>query len=313
MSDPSDGSSIVEQAGVDSPVEPATTDAPQPEPAPDAEPGRFYERFDGYSRFLHLLVIVSFLSLAITGMTIKFSGVGVFQTLSRILGGYEVTGFIHRVAAIITFVYFFLHVSYLVKNKRKTKTSMRGMLSGEDTLWFRKQDIIEFGQTVKWFLGIGPRPGYGRWTYWEKFDYMAVFWGVLVIGSSGMLLWFPEFFTRLGIPGSWINVATIIHSDEALLATGFIFTVHFFNTHFRPDKFPMDPVIFTGRVDLHELKEDRPRLYAQLLESGKLEDAITGPPPAWLERWARVFGMTALTLGILTIVMIIYSMVFLYR
>ena len=85
----------------------------------------------------------------------------------------------------------------------------------------------------------GRGPQYGRWTYWEKFDYFAVFWGIAVIGSTGLMLWFPEFFTRL-LPGWLINVATIIHSDEALLATGFIFTVHFFNTHLRPEKFPMD-------------------------------------------------------------------------
>ena len=80
-------------------------------------------------------------------------------------------------------------------------------------------------------------PGYGRFTYWEKFDYFAVFWGMIIIGFTGLVLWFPEFFTRI-LPGWSINVATIIHSDEALLAVGFIFTIHFFNTHFRPDKFP---------------------------------------------------------------------------
>lgn len=271
-----------------------------------------YERFDAFSRFLHVLVIISFLSLAVTGMTIKFSGVGVFQTLSKIMGGYEVTGFIHRVAAIMTFLYFGLHIGHLVK-KRRRNMSLKEKLSDENTMVFRKRDLIEFGQTVKWFLGIGPRPDYGRWTYWEKFDYIAVFWGVLIIGSSGLLLWFPEFFTGLGVPGWLINVATIIHSDEALLATGFIFTVHFFNTHFRPDKFPMDPVIFTGCVSLEELKRDRPRQYAALVESGRLEEHLVEAPSRKLERAARIFGLTALSIGILTIVMIIYSMVFLYR
>ena len=99
---------------------------------------------------------------------------------------------------------------------------------------------------------------YGRCTYWEKFDYFAVFWGMFIIGSTGLFLWFPEFFTIV-LPGWFVNVATIIHSDEALLAVAFIFTIHFFNTHFRPDKFPMDPVIFTGRVPLEELKRDKPR------------------------------------------------------
>ena len=67
----------------------------------------------------------------------------------------------------------------------------------------------------KWFVGRRT-PEYGRWTYWEKFDYFAVFWGIFVIGSTGLTLWFPEFFTRF-IPGWVMNVATIIHSDEALL------------------------------------------------------------------------------------------------
>jgi cytochrome b subunit of formate dehydrogenase len=288
--------------------EPAEEDRVVPKPSADL----YFERFDGFSRFLHLLVIISFLSLAVTGMTIKFSGVGVFQALSRLMGGYEVTGFIHRVAAIISFAYFFLHLGYLGKRKRSQNLSIAQFFSGEDTLAARKRDFIEFGQTVKWFLGIGPRPEYGRWTYWEKFDYFAVFWGIVVIGSSGLLLWFPEFFTGLGVAGWVINVSTIIHSDEALLATGFIFTVHFFNTHFRPDKFPMDPVIFTGRISLEELKEDRPRHYEHLLQTGELQDHLVEAPPVWLERWARVFGLSALTIGLITVIMIIYT-IFLYQ
>lgn len=271
------------------------------------------QRFDGFSRFLHILVITSFLSLAITGMTIKFAGVGVFQNLSQILGGYEVTGFIHRFAAFITFIYFTLHIGHLIYKKRKDKTPLKDMLTGENTILPRKHDFIEFGQTMKWFFGMGPRPHYGRWTYWEKFDYLAVFWGVAVIGGSGLMLWFPEFFTRLGMPGWLINVATIIHSDEALLATGFIFTVHFFNTHFRSDKFPMDPVIFTGSVPLEEFKYDRPREYALLMKSRDIRKKLVAPPPRWLQLGARIFGLTCLAIGILVIIMVIYGMVFLYR
>jgi cytochrome b subunit of formate dehydrogenase len=162
-------------------------------------------------------------------------------------------------------------------------------------------------------VGLGPRPSYGRWTYWEKFDYFAVFWGVVIIGASGLILWFPEFFTNLGIPGWLINVSSIIHSDEALLATGFIFTIHFFNTHFRPDKFPMDPVIFTGRVPLEELKYDRPREYSRLVKRQGFEKNLVGAPPAWLEKAARIFGFTALGIGLLIIVLIIYSAVFAYQ
>jgi hypothetical protein len=78
--------------------------------------------------------------------------------------------------------------------------------------------------------------------------------------------------SRASFPGSFLNVATIVHSDEALLATGFIFTVHFFNTHLRPEKFPMDITVFTGRMPLEELKRDKPREYEALVAAGKLEE-----------------------------------------
>lgn len=274
---------------------------------------KYYERFDAYSRFLHILVITSFISLALTGMIIKFSGSGVFQTISKMMGGYAVTGFIHRVAAVVTFIYFFLHIGYLIRKVRMEKSRFTSLLTGENSLVPNKKDFFELVATMKWFVGKGPRPLYGKWTYWEKFDYWAVFWGVAVIGSSGLLLWFPEFFTNLGLPGWFINIATIIHSDEALLAVGFIFTYHFFNTHFRPDKFPMDTVIFTGKVELEELKEDRPHEYEVIMQDPELQKKIGDAPPVFLSRAARIFGFTALTLGIILIFLIIYSMLFLYQ
>ena len=275
--------------------------------------GKYYERFDAYSRFLHVLVITSFISLAITGMIIKFSGVGIFQILSSMLGGYKVTGFIHRFAAVVTFVYFGLHIFYLIRKKKEKKISFTYFFQGENSLVPNKTDLKELIATTKWFIGKGPRPQYGRWTYWEKFDYWAVFWGVAVIGASGLMLWFPEFFTSLGIPGWFVNIATIIHSDEALLAVGFIFTYHFFNTHFRPDKFPMDTVIFTGKVHIDELKEDRPREYEQILANEDLQEKLGDAPSPKLEKVARVFGFVALTLGISLVILIIYSMIFLYQ
>ncbi|MEJ2617797.1 MAG: hypothetical protein P8Z35_22770, partial [Ignavibacteriaceae bacterium] len=165
---------------------------------------------------------------------------------------------------------------------------------------------------LKWFIGLGERPEYGRWTYWEKFDYFAVFWGIFVIGSTGLTLWFPQFFTQF-LPGWVINIATIIHSDEALLATGFIFTVHFFNTHLRPEKFPMDIVIFSGRVPLEEYKIDRPGDYKKLRDSDKLEEQLVEPYPDFVLKGIRIFGWIALSLGFSIIVWIIYAMIFAYK
>lgn len=271
-----------------------------------------YLRFSPLYRILHACLIVSFLTLATTGMTLKFSYTGWANFISHLLGGFEVSGFFHRCAAIILISLFCVHVWDLFRKKRREFKSWKEMLLGPDTLLFTLKDIREVIATLKWYMGKGERPQYGRWTYWEKFDYFAVFWGIAIIGTSGLMLWFPEIWTRI-LPGWLINVATIVHSDEALLATGFIFTIHFFNTHFRPEKFPMDTVIFTGRMPLEDLKQERPEEYERLLANDALEKRLANPLPQHNIRTIRFFAWTALAIGLSLIVCIIYAMIFAYK
>ena len=278
---------------------------------PDKEPLQF-QRFSRLNRTLHIVMIVSFMSLALTGLTLKFSYTGWARFLSRVFGGFESAGYIHRVAAVLMIGMFLTHLVDLFRRSRRECGSLRGMIFGPNTMLLTKKDLGEFIGSIKWFLGRGPRPLYGRWTYWEKFDYFAVFWGMTIIGSTGLMLWFPVLFTYV-FPGSFINVATIIHSDEALLAVGFIFTVHFFNTHLRPEKFPMDLVIFTGRMSLEEFKEDKPGEYEALVKSGELEKYLVEPYPPIVLRAVRAFGWTALTVGFLIVLWIVYAMLFAYR
>jgi cytochrome b subunit of formate dehydrogenase len=275
---------------------------------------RYYvQRFTGGQRLTHLFVILSFMGLALTGMTLKFAAMPWAKTLAGIFGGVTTAGFIHRVCAGITFGYFFAHLVAIVQIKIRTKSSWRRMIFGERSLMFNKKDLKDFVGSVKWFLGLGPRPEYGRFTYWEKFDYMAVFWGVGVIGMTGLVLWFPELFTKI-LPGWLINVAMIIHSDEALLAVGFIFTIHFFNTHLRPESFPLDPVIFTGVVPLDEYMKDRPEEYRFLKEAGQLKKVMQFKEIAPKKMLAiRIFGFTLLVTGISLVLLIIYSMLFGYK
>lgn len=273
---------------------------------------RQFQRFTRLERLLHILMIISFISLALTGMTLKFSYTGWAVILAKIFGGFEFAGYIHRAAAVVMFGIFTAHIYDLAFNKRKQYGGWKGLLFGEYSMIPGKKDWQDFIGSLKWFVGKGPRPQYGRWTYWEKFDYFAVFWGIFVIGSTGLTLWFPEFFT-IFMPGWILNVSTIIHSDEALLATGFIFTVHFFNTHLRPEKFPMDLVVFTGRMPLHEMKLDKPLEYEKLRKAGKLEEYLVEAYPPVVERAIRVFGWAALITGFSMVIWIVYAMVFAYR
>jgi cytochrome b subunit of formate dehydrogenase len=245
-------------------------------------------------------------------LSVKFSFMTWAQWTTWILGGFETTGILHRLGAVTLFIVFFTHLWRVVRLRKKKQETWLQLITGPYTILFSWRDIKDLIGTMRWFFGMGPRPRYGRYTYWEKFDYFAVFWGVFIIGSTGLILWFPEFFTHF-IPGWFVNVATVIHSDEALLAVAFIFTVHFFNTHFRPDRFPMDPVIFTGRMTLDELKFDKPDEYEQRVKEGTLENYLVDPFPAPVERGFKVFGFLALTVGLTLISLIIYTMLFGYR
>ncbi len=276
---------------------------------PVDRPAKYYRRFNKRQRTTHIMVILSFLLLALTGMILKFAHMEWALWIATLLGGVKSAGLIHRFAAVITFAYFAFHLSTLFQLRAKEKVGWKEFIFGKNSLMFNKQDIKDLGASLKWFFGKGPRPEYGRWTYWEKFDYMAVFWGVAVIGLSGLILWFPEFFTQF-IPGWAINVAQIIHSDEALLATGFIFTIHFFNTHLRPESYPMDTVIFTGHVPLDAYIKDRPREYKELVESGKLDKVVVEKNMSkYYIRTVKFFGFLFLGLGIAMIVLIIYSLI----
>jgi cytochrome b subunit of formate dehydrogenase len=278
--------------------------------APQVE--KQFLRFTRLNRVLHIIMIVSFMSLALTGMTLKFSYTNWASTLSRLFGGFETAGYIHRFAAVLMFGIFVAHLTDIVRRMRREYGSARAMFLGPDTMLPTRKDLSDFVGSVKWFVGVGPRPRFGRWTYWEKFDYFAVFWGIFVIGSTGLMLWFPELFTNI-FPGWFINVATIIHSDEALLAVGFIFTVHFFNTHLRPEKFPMDLVVFTGRMSLEEFREDKPAEYEALVQSGKLEQHLVDAYPPIVIRAVRAFAWTALSVGFSIVIWIIYAMIFAYQ
>jgi cytochrome b subunit of formate dehydrogenase/nitrate/TMAO reductase-like tetraheme cytochrome c subunit len=278
-----------------------------------AAPGqRFYERFTRQQRLMHLVMILSFFTLTITGMTLKFSYMGWASWISHALGGFEVTGTLHRIAAVALLGLFVFHLRQVAVDRAASGKSWLRYLLDRNSMVPNAEDARQLWQNLKWFFGQGERPHYGRFTYWEKFDYFAVFWGVFVIGGTGLILWFPTFFTRF-MPGWSVNVATIIHSDEALLATAFIFTIHFFNTHFRPDKFPMDPVIFTGTVPVDELAHDKPGEYEDLMASDNPEARLRGPVSETRLRLIRLFGFCAVALGLTLVGLIIYAMVFGYR
>jgi cytochrome b subunit of formate dehydrogenase len=260
-------------------------------------------RFNVYHRVLHVVMAVSFIGLVASGMPIKYSQAPWAVWLLHLLGGYQGAALVHRVCAAVTFGYFLAHIGYVVYDIAIVRKFRFNVLGPESMVPWLK-DLDDIYRNFRWFLGFGPRPQFDRFTYWEKFDYWAVFWGVGMIGVSGLFLWFPEFFGRF-LPGWAFNIATVIHSDEALLAAGFIFTIHYFNTHLRPEKFPMDPVIFTGRLTLREFEEERPLEYRRLREGNRLEEVMTGPQRTGITDAGILFGFAVVLVGLVLLILII--------
>jgi cytochrome b subunit of formate dehydrogenase/nitrate/TMAO reductase-like tetraheme cytochrome c subunit len=266
---------------------------------------RWVVRFSKRHRFTHLLIIISFLGLAATGLPLMYSFSDWGRWLVELHGGLGVTRFVHRLCAVITFFYAGYHVWFVLK---------KGILGrdlsvfwGSETMMIRRQDFVDAFNMFRWFFYLGPKPALDRFTYWEKFDYFAVFWGIPVIGLSGMMLWFPNFFTTF-LPGEVLNIAMIVHSEEALLATAFIFAFHFFHNHLRPENFPMDIVMFTGKVRLSWFKEERAVEYERLVAEGKLDSIIVPPPSLRFRVFARIFGFAAYFLGLFMVIAIFITL-----
>lgn len=257
---------------------------------------RYYLRIHLYHRLLHGLLMASFLGLAATGMPLRFSESAWAAGVANAMGGFGAILFFHKTFAFLLTLCFSLHIAsifYLAFIKGEV-----GVFWGSASMVPQPRDFVEMFRHFRWFFGMGPKPQFGRFTYWEKFDYWAVFWGMAIIGITGYVMWFSSFFGSF-LPGWLFNITLLIHADEALLAVWFIFSIHFFNSHFRPEKFPMDLVIFTGRLSERELQKERPAEYQELLEEGSLESIRTDSPPLWLRNFGRIIGFSVVVTGFL--------------
>ena len=267
---------------------------------------RYVSRFSKTDRVMHGFLMLSFLGLALTGLPLLFSHAPWAPGLATVFGGIRSAGVLHRIFAIILIAVFLTHIGRLLRRVILDKDY--SIFWGPSSMVPQPRDLRELRDHLLWFIGRGPRPPFERYTYWEKFDYWAVFWGMAIIGGSGLMLWFPEAFSRF-VPGWVFNIALLVHGEEALLAVGFIFTIHFFNGHLRPEKFPMDMVIFTGSVSEPELQHERPGEYERLRRTGQLERLTVPPPRRSTWRLGRVIGTTAVTVGLLLVALIIFAFI----
>ena len=289
--------------------------APALVPLDTAQRGRgpFVWRFNLFHRTAHALAMTTFYVLVLTGIPLRYSCAPFAPELMRLWGGVHMAGLIHRIAAGVMVAYTLLYAGWLLVKFIRSPEKKK-LLWGYDSMIFHPQDVKDFFKQWKWYLTGKGRPRFGRYGYLEKLDFFGEVWGFIIIGGSGILLWFPEFWGQW-LPGWWFNVATVFHGYEALIAAGFIFVVHFFNVHLRPDKFPLDAVMFHGRATVGYMEEEHPVLTEETIRRRLSEPPSTtpdldapAPAPTFRESLvAAVFGFFALAVGLVCIGMILWA------
>jgi len=276
---------------------------------PEDEGRQYVRRFTLRDRVMHVVLILSFFGVVISGFPIKYTGAGWAKPLITLMGGAEGAALIHRISA-GAMCLLFLYTCWLSVKFLFPGFKVKGWVSrlfGPDSLFPRLKDLEDCFGMFKWFFNAGEKPKFDRWTYWEKFDFMAVFWGMFVIGLSGVIMWIPEVSSYV-MPGWMINITHLAHSEEAFLAAVFIFTIHFFNNHLVPDKFPLERNVFTGSYTLEALKHERPVEYERIVKEGRLEEIKTQGPGTATQLFAGIFGIASVILG-LTLTILIFSAV----
>lgn len=262
---------------------------------------KHFRRFAFGWRVAHLVFALVTMTLVLTGTTALFAQSDWAPVVAAAFGGPKMLGLVHRFAAVVFVGIFVIHFVYVMQKLLRDR-SFRWF--GPDSLLPNWKDFADCWAMFKWFFGKGPRPLFDRWAYYEKFDYWAVFWGVNVIGWSGIMLAFPH-VTATYLPGWVFNVATLVHGEEAFLAAVFLFTVHFFNNHFRPDKLPPpDIVMFTGTQSLEEFRHDHPAHYQRLVDSGELEKYLVDAPSERFRRGSVVLGLILIAIGLGLLVLV---------
>lgn len=248
-----------------------------------------YDRFTVSRRVEHLLLILSFTTLALTGLPQKYPLSGISQAVVAILGGIETIRIIHRVSATIFILESVIHLviaGFQLFVLRQEASMLPVIKDGKDAI-----------QSFLHNLGIAKEaPKMGRYNFVEKLEYWAMAWGLILMGLTGFMLWNPIATARL-LPGQFIPAAKVAHGYEAVLAVLAILLWHFYSVHIRQWNWSM----IKGKMTREQMEEEH------ALELEKIEAGVRHVPPA-----AEVRRKRAMIYGPIAAVLLLVSFYFLY-
>jgi cytochrome b subunit of formate dehydrogenase len=221
------------------------------------EEGETFLRFNRNFRFQHMVMFTSVIILIFSGMPLKFPNFVLSRFVIGFLGGIQNSTIVHRIGAGMLIYFMIHHLLYTILTRDGRRDFMLLLPKPGDA-----KDIVH---NIRHFLGKVPdKPRFGRFSYIEKFDYWAVYWGCVIMIGSGLFLWFETDVMQF-LPKYAVDMAHEMHSDEALLATLAIVIWHFYNVHFNPDRFPGTLLWWHGQLTEHEMKEEHPLELEEIL------------------------------------------------
>lgn len=225
------------------------------------------KRFGLMFRLQHGILFTSVILAVITGLPMKYPDAALSRLTVVLLGGIEMRALLHHIAGWVMVVLGLFHLGYYLWADRRTPFLKKAV-------FLNPKDVTDFIHHQKYNLGLAPElPKMGRFTWFEKFDYVGVVWGIAVMGATGLAMLYMDLALKV-IPLSWLQALWAAHSEEAMLATLFLFVIHMYNTHFSPERFPMSLAWLTGKIT----REDQEK-YHPLEHAAPAEEPAPSPPP----------------------------------
>ncbi len=220
---------------------------------------RYFIRMNFSERIQHMIFVVCFVVLVITGFMIKIPEeiVGKFGDVGEIVFNYR--SILHRIAGTIMILVSLYHVYYLL-----LRPAGRRLLSD---MLPRINDMTDMIKNIRYYLGLEDNPPeFDRFCYKHKLEYSALFAGTTLMAATGILLWTEYLWNKF-----ILDIATLVHGMEAILACLAIMVWHLYEVHLRPHKFPIDNMWITGVISEEEMKEEYPLHYKKIMNDSELQ------------------------------------------
>lgn len=241
-----------------------------------------YVRFGLAQRVEHAVLLVTFTTLGLTGLVQKYAAAAISDWLIGVMGGIETTRLIHRTAAVVLLAEATFHVLAALYRIYVLRTPV--------TMLPVVEDFKHLYQDVMFYIGRRQNKAeYGRYSYAEKVEYLAVVWGTVIMAITGFMMWNP-LATARWLSGEAIPAAKAAHGGEAVLAVLAIILWHFYQVHIRH----LNKSMFTGRLTHEEMQDEHPAELAALEGPNR----PVGPAPEIIRRRQRVYFPVAALLAV---------------